>query len=85
LITRKVVMTGEVISDAESGRFPGFFAFMADNGKRMYAPNSDYSATKILRPGQRVEWVSVTYSRPWGKKPWTKTYVRVARQHRGLP
>lgn len=84
MIIRKVVMTGEVISDAESENFPGFFCFIADNGERIYASNSDYSATKMLQPGQRIEWVSVMHSwLPWGKKRWRKTYVRVARQLEG--
>jgi len=76
-------MTGEVISDAESEKFQagGFFCFIADNGERIYASNSDYSATKVLQPGQRIEWVSVMHSwLPWGKKRWRITYVRLARR-----
>ena len=85
MITRKVVMLGEVISDAESEKLHpgGFFCFRTDDGQRMYASYSDWSVTKVLRPGQRIEAVSVMYSYwPWGKKRTGKMYVRVVRQPR---
>ena len=72
VVTRKVVFTGEVIRDAESVKFPGFFAFIGEDGERRYASNSVYSATKILQPGQRIEWVTARHSLPWARSDGVK-------------
>jgi len=80
-------MTGEVIADDLAGsqrlQAGGFFCFIAEDGKRMYASYSDCSVTKVLRPGEQIEVVSVMHAYwPWGKKRWRKNYVRVAKQPR---
>ena len=78
-------MTGVVISDAESEKLHagGFFCFTPDGGERTYASYSEWSVTNALRPGQRIEVVSVMYSYwPWGKKRPGKKYVRLVRQPR---
>ena len=76
MVTRKVLMAGEVISDAESEKFPGFFAYITEDGQRTYASYSDWSVTQALQPGQRVEFVTVTYSWFWGKIRRTKSYAQ---------
>lgn len=78
MVTRRVMTAGEVIGDAETGLFPGFFAYVNEGGERVYASYSDWCLTEPLRAGQRVEFVSITRSWFWGRVKRTRAFARPA-------